>query len=1193
MPAKPLPGALPATEGVRPAVYQEPIGLPLDRTLPDPAALGQPSLPAVPAPPPDRGAVAPWKARPERPPDEPAPDLPAPKPLPALTQGQDGDGALKAPRPAPAEGPGADQGPDRAILLGAARTAVQRGDYDAAIARYEEFFRRFGDDPAVRKEFAGVLVRANRLREAAQEYQKLLAARPNDPELRVALGDLYLAAKDYRKAIAQFRRALELAPTNLDTATRLARAYTFDNDVPHALEVYDRWLARLQPGDEKVPRQFPALLTDLEWPSAALPFLSKLREKYPDDLELMADQVRATSRLGDREQAVATLEEMASKAPRELSVRQALGDSLYQAGDYDLAEAVYEQVLRLDPGNSLALVGTARVAVARFEPEQARHILDSFRPSDAAERIYRLTWAEYHQLVGEYTEAKQIYLDFLCKDPSDYEVRVALGALQEFVHEYEKARAEYSKVPPDASLSRKARLGIASVLYSQRFYPQSADACHALLLENPGDGDAMAQLVRSVAKAEQPGKAVALGKAFLQDNVRNERGSRSVTFALGKVLLDACADAEAARAYEWLLARPPTQVPAAYYGLARAAEKMGAPDKAHLLLTTAVALPGGAARNRLLLSDLFAGDFDDARAAEFAAAVARAEPLNLAALIRLADAQQRLARADQHIDECRKTCQAILSLSPTNVRAHLALARALATAEHYQDSVAEYDRLIAIDPTFTVPQREKARVLYSDYQYAAAAAAYHAIEVPGADEVLHAELAAFAHKDPRGRALLDLLLRAPLSGTALREEVARVAAGIAEADLRDALQGALADYDARCAEQTAAHLEGEAKAKKDLRNYEAVPAYKALLAVEPGNEEALFDLGQVYGALKQTHNELGEYATLLKEDPVHRESLIASERAGLELDPQLAPRADFFSQRGRDGLARIDRFRFTGAVVLPYGDEDEFVELGFARVRYKPPDDRALDGNIPFVVVQGRPCDPLLLDARLNFEDYPDRLKDRPTFRAGGDYDFNDLVHAGAHAFLENVVENRETLRQDIFRYGAEVSASVRPTRIWDFGGTARVAGYSDENTLGELYLVNNVLLSFPPEQLKVVLDADFETFAQQTVFPGPNHNDLHGVIHPYFSPRGFAYYEARIEWTQWLSRDYFIHSNQCWYSLQYALGADTSLATYNNFRVLANFDVKPWLTVGAEGVQILSDVYRVTQADAYVVVRFPCCRLW
>jgi tetratricopeptide (TPR) repeat protein len=427
---------------------------------------------------------------------------------------------------------------------------VRRGDYDQAVARYEEVFRRFGDDPAVRREYVGVLVSANRLRQAAEEYQRLIARQPRDPELRVALRDLYVTAKEYRKAIAEFQQALDLAPGNLETATRLARALVFDNDVLHALQVYDRDLARLRPGDANVPARFPALLIDLERPADALPFLQRLREQHPDDLELLTDLVRAYSRQGDREHAVAALQEMAARAPRELSLRQSLGDTLYQSGDYELAELVYDQILQLDPGNGLAVVGTARVAVQLFQPARARQILEGFRPAAAVERIYRLTWAEYHQLVGEYTEARHIYLDFLCRDPSDYETRLALAALDEYVVEYQKARAEYVKVPPDVTLGRKARLGLASTLFGQRFFHESADVCQALLAENPGDGDAMGQLVRSLAKAEQVGKAVALGRAFLQTNVRNERGSQSVHFALGKVLLEAGNNAEAAGEYQ-------------------------------------------------------------------------------------------------------------------------------------------------------------------------------------------------------------------------------------------------------------------------------------------------------------------------------------------------------------------------------------------------------------------------------------------------------------------------------------------------------------------------------------------------------------------------------------------------------------------------------------------------------------------
>src|SRR5262249_48535070 len=212
-------------------------------------------------------------------------------------------------------------------------------------------------------------------------------------------------------------------------------------------------------------------------------------------------------------------------------------------------------------------------------------------------------------------------------------------------------------------------------------------------------------------------------------------------------------------------------------------------------------------------------------------------------------------------------------------------------------------------------------------------------------------------------------------------------AASADPEVRAGLLRLLADYEARAAEQTGARLEGEAKSKKDIRSYEAIPVYKTLIAAEPGSEEALFDLGQVYGVLKQTRTERGHYDQLLAVDPLHRDGLVAQERAGLELQPQLRLGASLFGERGRDGLARIETVRAGASVLYPWGDENEFFQLGYSRIHYVPHDDRSLDGNILSARAQGKCCDGrLLLFSQVNFEDYPDRLHDRPTFEAGAEY---------------------------------------------------------------------------------------------------------------------------------------------------------------------------------------------------------------
>src|SRR5262249_25589832 len=147
------------------------------------------------------------------------------------------------------------------------------------------------------------------------------------------------------------------------------------------------------------------------------------------------------------------------------------------------------------------------------------------------------------------------------------------------------------------------------------------------------------------------------------------------------------------------------------------------------------------------------------------------------------------------------------ALSPTNVRALLALARSRATIQDYQGAVREYDRLITLDADFTIPKREKARVLFSDHDFDASAAAYEQLLTPSADERLTADFAAYTQREPRARTLLEPYLHAALPGPVLRDETAKAAGAFSDAEVQAGVQRILANYDARSAEQNGAHLE--------------------------------------------------------------------------------------------------------------------------------------------------------------------------------------------------------------------------------------------------------------------------------------------------------------------------------------------------------------------------------------------------
>jgi hypothetical protein len=360
---------------------------------------------------------------------------------------------------------------------------------------------------------------------------------------------------------------------------------------------------------------------------------------------------------------------------------------------------------------------------------------------------------------------------------------------------------------------------------------------------------------------------------------------------------------------------------------------------------------------------------------------------------------------------------------------------------------------------------------------------------------------------------------------------------VTDPDVAQVVQRLFLDYQARSAEQAVDRLEAEEKAKSWL-HYADIPIAKQVLELEPTNSSVLFDLGQHYSTLRQTHNAIDTYTQDLVVDPRERESAIAAERAGYELDPQALFAFNFFGQVGRQGLVDIRRLRYTSDLRLPYGDENEWVGLGFSRVDYipNPTTGRSLQGNIISLGLQSKFWNRLFVWALPNLETYRDRISDRVTFDTGARYAFYDQLQAWTSLFLNNVVENGGSIAQNIYRYGGRTGLDFQLSRRWTASATETYAHYSDHNDYNEAYLTTAYLLSLAPKELKFILFTDMYGYRQGTVFPANNPADIVDAIHPYCAPKFFNQYGSRLEWKQWLSRDYFAHANQCWYSLQMAL---------------------------------------------------------
>lgn len=1074
------------------------------------------------------------------------------------------------------------------ILLQAARNAYSLGNLELAAERYENLLDRFPDDPTARGEYAGILVQLNRLEEAEAQFRELIDIDPDNLGYRQALADIYLQRKKFDQAEVILAEIMVRQPENKQAASTLARIYVLGNKRAEAIDVYNKYLRDVDLSSKEAPELLGKLLLELQRPKEALPLLERLYRADPTSLETIADVVRAHAELGQFDAMIGMIQTMATVKPTELAQRQYLAGSLEGLGLYDAALMVYEQILTQAPNNLIAIIGSARARTDQFLMRDAKTLLDRPKLDCSYNRDYLLALANWHVTMGEYAEAKLIYVRLLHKDSNDNEARQAYAQLLLNTSELEPARGEYCKIIAVGDAAYQARLGIARVLTAERKFKEADTVARQLIAEYPTRGPAVAVLGKNLAKNCCVDEAIAIMEEFLRQEPATRQDAIVVRIQLAETLYKAGKPLEAREQYELVLCDPFGRIPDTYYGLYRSYIALGETGAAQNALFPGPHPIGGAVRFLMLLSDRALEDGDYSLAATLAQQVLDLDPGNVPALNRMGEAQAGTGEEESE-KIAISTFKTALEQSPTNVRARLGLARNYLQMNEFDSSLIEYQRLVQIDSQNLYLKRERARALFAVGGYDMAAGAYMELLRPSADEKLRADLAALYESDPAIDQQMGMMVRADLCGDALCGSISRTADQFPGSKTAYDLQRLLIDHEVLSNMQTSFTMEMQEKERRYWRNFEAIPILQGLTAFEPSNEEAFFDLGQTFAELDLTNCAIEQYSELLEINPHSKIGQVAMEGEIMDLNFRLNGGYQYLGQNGRNGLATIQRFFWGGAGTYPYGDADEFVSLGYRAAYYVPNDDRPLSGNIYTVAAQRKPNDHLILRGAVNIEEYPTRLTTRPLFNLAMTVRPNDLFKGTLAAYMENVIENGESLRQDIYRGGVSASTVLQLRRRLASGGAYTVMFYSDNNTEHALNAFSAFLVTRPPKEFKVVMSGDFMGYTQQTIFgPDPN-NPVFQSVHPYFAPEAYAWGTLSAEWTQWCSEYWFNGAPQTWYSVRYSPRLDSQSEYFHVARGIFHWDIRTDISMECDVNFIRSKVYNLQQANVYFIWKTPC----
>jgi Flp pilus assembly protein TadD len=184
---------------------------------------------------------------------------------------------------------------------------------------------------------------------AARSFEGVLHLDPNDPTANHYLGDVALRRGKLAEAETRFRHALEIRPDAPADLQGLAQSLEAQNK-PEAADAYRKFLS-VMPGDAGARSRLVHLLVSAQEYDAALAELDRADAGKPpslDSLRLRADIQIAANRLAD---AVMTLQQAITLAPRDAQLIGGLGRVYLQKRDFPSAEKELKAALQLDRNN--------------------------------------------------------------------------------------------------------------------------------------------------------------------------------------------------------------------------------------------------------------------------------------------------------------------------------------------------------------------------------------------------------------------------------------------------------------------------------------------------------------------------------------------------------------------------------------------------------------------------------------------------------------------------------------------------------------------------------------------------------------------------------------------------------------------------------------------------------------------------
>jgi tetratricopeptide (TPR) repeat protein len=254
-------------------------------------------------------------------------------------------------------------------LFQEAQAAKARGDLPEAERKYLELIRRSPEMAAAYHNLGIVYLAEQKYRDAVQVLGKAVKLAPNEPGAWVVEGLAYYELYEPGKAVSAFRTSVRLSPADKNAQLYLGKAQIQMRDYEGAAQTLEN-LAKSSPND-------PVVLYNLGVAHMKLMLedTDRLGAVAPQSYLLFVLLAQDAETRGDDDAAARFYREALHANSGTVGVHYALGSIYASSGKYDDAVHEFQEELKLNPNDSLALWKVGEVTL-RVDPRSAGDYLE-------------------------------------------------------------------------------------------------------------------------------------------------------------------------------------------------------------------------------------------------------------------------------------------------------------------------------------------------------------------------------------------------------------------------------------------------------------------------------------------------------------------------------------------------------------------------------------------------------------------------------------------------------------------------------------------------------------------------------------------------------------------------------------------------------------------------------------------------